>query len=143
MPSLCLVLALLFPQAQADGQGRQVLAVNTHNLTNLGMEVTEIRSLDSATGLVIREAYGPDGSPVDLDSLRMKEQRLKIAARGKISPELGEILAGADGADVLPVAFWLAVYDEPDFRGIIDAAVASGVHPEEARRMALAEGRPV
>ncbi len=136
--TLTLTLILSFPGAEA-GNSRTPTVV-THHFKHLDMDVTETRTLDPATGLIVRRAWDQSGRIVDLDSLRMAEQELKIAARGKISPELGEKIAAAADSDFLQVAFWLKCGDEPDFRGIMNAAVADGIAGEEARRMARDEG---
>ncbi len=139
MFSLSLTFVLFFPFLVPGVQDEQVLTTVIHDFEHLGMVIHETRSLNAETGLIIRKALGPNGEIVDLDALLMKEQELKIAARGKISPELGRKMEAASTGEVLPVAFWLASNDAPDFRGIIDRAVAAGIHGEEARRMARNE----
>lgn len=140
MLPLSLTLTLVLSLFGADAQNEQVLSMRTVHFKHLDLEITEIKTLDPDTGLIIREAIGPDGSPVDFDALRMEEQRLKIQSRAKISPELGERIAASADSDVLQVAFWLREPEESDIRGIMDRAVVDGFHPEEARRMAFEEG---
>ncbi len=135
-PFLILLLALF----AADAPDGEVLTVCSHHFHHLGIDVREVRTLDAGTGSIIRTAFGPDGVPVDVDALRMAEQKLEIAARGKISPELGRMMEASAGAGSLPVVFWLRTSGEPDFRGIMQRAVASGIHGEDARRMARDEG---
>jgi hypothetical protein len=124
----------------ADAQGDLVLTEVQHHFEHLGIDVTETRTLDPATGLIERIALDSDGVPVDIDALRMEEQRLKIEARGKISPELGERIEQAQDSDELQTAFWLTTAKHPDFRKIMDDAQASGMSPEDARRLARDEG---
>ncbi len=133
--AFCLMFSIIVSDNN-NAQNLQVLTRETYSFQHLELEITVIRTLDSRTGLITREAFGPDGYPLNLDALRMEEQKMKIAARGKISPELGEILKAAGNSIGVPVAFWLRTEKEPDFRGIINRAVEAGIHNEEARRMA-------
>ncbi len=138
--TLSLFFTFLGTGVDAHQENDQVLKTIQHRFDNLGIEVTEIRTLDNSTGLIDRVAFGSDGHPVDIDALRVEEQKLRIDKRAGISSELSKVLARSSDSEILQVVFWLKVDEEPDFRAIINEAVASGIHPEEARRMARNEG---
>ncbi len=142
MLSIALVLMLSLPgvlvESGQPGQEADLLIQKTHHFEHQGIVVEETRTVDSATGLIMRRAVDADGNLVDLDALRWEEQRRKIAARGKISPELGRLIAEHESIDELQVVFWLDAGVEPDFRTIILNAMNEGLHIEDARRRALA-----
>jgi len=135
--SLTLLLSLTGTNPPAPNG--DILTSEHHVFQHLGLEITELRVLDRATGQITRQAFDAQGFSVDFDTLRAAEQRLEIAARGKISPELGALMSASDAEEPLPVVFWLAVGNEPAFRQMIHDAVAAGAHPEDARRMARDE----
>ena len=99
----CSITLLALFATGFDAEADPVLSTITHRFDHQDLQVTEIRTLDKSTGLILREAYDSSGASVDLDALRMKEQELKIAARGKMSPELGERVAGAAADDTLRI----------------------------------------
>ena len=113
MLPISLTLALLVGLLGADPRGEVVLSETTEHFAHLDIDITVIKTLDPQSGLITRTAYGSDGFAVDYDTVRMDEQALKIATRGKISPELGRIMDAAAPGEALPVAFWLDAGDEP------------------------------
>ena len=131
-------LTILFAFATSlDAEADPVLGTTKHFFKHQDIEVTEIRTLDRGTELIHREAFDATGASVDLDALRMREQELKIAARGKMSPELGARVAQAAADDSLQVAFWLATENEPD---CTLASTCGGLGP---RVVAADSGRPL
>ena len=99
MLSASLILALCLTVPGADPQGEQVLSTATHHFTHLGIEITEIKILDPATGLITRKAIGPDGSPVDFDAL-LKAHTALVGLRRFVErhpgPAASAILADVD-----------------------------------------------
>ncbi|MFH1999305.1 MAG: hypothetical protein ABIK28_06470, partial [Planctomycetota bacterium] len=140
MLTLSVSLSLFLSLFGADSQDQVVLNTITHHFQHLGIDVTETRTLDATTGLVVRTAVGPNNETVDINALRMQEQELKIAASGKICPDLRARMDAQPDAGGLPVAFWLHIENELDVREIMREAEKAGVPGEEARRMARDAG---
>lgn len=129
------LLLLLSPQDP------EVLSQTQRELPRLGTAVHETRVFDRETGRIGRRAVDGSGRPVDADALRAEDLRRRDAENGKLHPGLVEKLADGEAHQL---AFWLAEpVTLPDLREVIDAARRAGLHPEDARREALAVARAI
>ncbi|HJM39485.1 MAG TPA: S8 family serine peptidase [Planctomycetota bacterium] len=131
------ILLLSFALPQQDPQ--TLLSDATWQLPHLGTQVREIRWWDEAAGTILSRATLPDGTEVDAYLLRQKNHQVGRQLNGKLSPELAEIVAETNPNDFLHVVFWLETRDAPDWRAVLDQAMANGMDGESARIFARDE----
>jgi hypothetical protein len=137
------LLACLAPLSALQGapQDGAVLSRNVRQLPQLGLEVTDERQLDPASGRILRTTRDQFGNAVDLDALVSREIQLRNAANAKMSPELAEKVAARPAGELVHVVFWLATPESPDFPVLMRDWMAQGSTPAQARQMALALAR--
>ena len=116
------------------------LADDRRVLPTLGRTIRDERLLDAAAGRIVRRTTDAlSGALVDLDALLQLENAAADQAHGRIAPELRAQLQKAKPTDRLTVVVWLQrPAGLPDLRAVLDAARASGLDAEQARRRALA-----
>ena len=129
-----LTLALLFLQAPATPG--QILEELTWTLPDSGAQLLERRVLDPVSG-TIRSLAWLDGVAVDAQTVRIAAQRAAVDARRGLANELATRLAMTSPGALIEVAFWLRA-EEEEWRDVMDHAIASGIHVEDARRLAFA-----
>lgn len=140
----CLVLAICVAAADAQSDAQReaegVLSVVRHEFPLQNLVVIETRTLDPAAGRIVRISRTLAGGVVDVDALARREVFLRRARLGKMTPDLHQQVAAAlaRNADV-EVALWLALPLQCDFREVLEAALARGLAPEDARRLARDE----
>jgi len=116
---------------------QEVISRTTHELVHQGLTVLEVRTLDPMSGTIERRTRTLDGHPVDLDDLVRREQGRRLAALGKMSPDLNARVARASPPDApIETALWLRIPEAPDFRLVLEGALARGLTGEDARSVA-------
>ena len=131
-----MLISLLMMSALAP-QSPEPVSTSVRNLPTLGIQVRDERLLDRASGRIVRRTTdAATGAVVDGDALLVEEARARDLASGKISHELAAVLAGEQ--EKIKVVFWMERdAGHPDLRNVLDAALAAGMTPEDARRAAL------
>ena len=129
-----IVLCCLFAAPQGDPER---VSESVRHLPTLGISIRDVRSLDLATGRVVRETTdAATGQPVDANALVIAEERARNLVRGRLGPDLARRI---DDETFLEVVFWLDLPEgRPDLRAVLDAYIAGGLSSEDARRAALA-----
>ncbi|MBK8979952.1 MAG: S8 family serine peptidase [Planctomycetes bacterium] len=135
MLAILLSISVLAPQAPT-GQPEAPLSSREIHLPTLRTTVVDSRFLDAARGRIVRSTTDAAGLPVDADALRAAESAAADATRGKLGTDLATRIAAGEKRP--QVVFWLRrPAGQPDLRTLIDARVAAGDPPEDARRHAL------
>jgi hypothetical protein len=114
-----------------------------HRLAHLGLEVTDVRTVDPTTGIVHQTARDQFGNAVDLSALLVAERRARYAATGKLSHELAPRVDALPPEAPIDVVFWLVEPEHPDFFELIQQHVSAGIAPQEARALVLGFAREV
>ena len=133
---------MLFSAALLLAQSPATLDQREWTFSNLDVQVVEQRWLDADAGTIRRQAWKVQSghrsliSGAELDQLRRQDHLLGHQSRGKISPDLLQVLADSDPSDVVEVVLWLKSEDSPDWRLHLQADHHAGVELEQARRNA-------
>lgn len=133
---------MLFSATLLVAQAAQSPVQKEWTFPNLDAQAVEQRWLDADAGTIRRQAWlTQDGhrrmiSGEQLDQLRRQDHLLGQQHRGKLSPELLQVLADSADDDVIEVVFWLQCEDSPDWRLHLQADYQAGLGIEQARRNA-------